>query len=102
MFALISFDTSGEIERIIKFGTEKFSDEREAIAVGVELGAGTWHSVLALTDGAILLELKAGPFNPSAAKEPAPWAPEEGTTEAVTYLQYLQHSVQAWSVADAS
>lgn len=99
MFALISFRDSGEIEQVVKFGTEKFVEEADAAAVGVELAAGTWHTVLALTEGAILLELKAGPFNPSAAKEPAPWAPEEGTAEATNYLRYLKHSVQPHLVA---
>lgn len=102
MFALISFGEFGKIERVVKFGTEKFVDEAEAIAIGVELSAGTWHTVLALTDEAILLELKAGPFDPGAAKEPAPWAPEEGSAEAVAYLRRLQHSVQSWPSVNAS
>jgi hypothetical protein len=43
--------------------------------------------------GSILLELKAGPFNPNAAKEPAPWAPEEGTSDGRDYLQRLRELI---------
>ena len=42
-------------------------------AAGVLVPAGTWHTVLALDDDAILFETKAGPFDPAAPKEPAPW-----------------------------
>jgi cupin fold WbuC family metalloprotein len=95
MFALVTFGDGGEIERIVKFGTEKFIEEGQAAAVGVELGAGTWHTVVALTDEAVLLEMKAGPFEPTAAKEPAPWAPEEGSADVEPYLRFLQRSVQS-------
>jgi len=101
MFALVSFDDGGEIAQIVKFGTEKFLDAG-VIGVGVELAAGTWHTVLALSDGAILLEIKAGPFNPVAAKEPAPWAPEEGSAEASSYWRHLRHSVESLSVPTAT
>jgi hypothetical protein len=50
----------------------------------------TWHTVLALTPGAVLLECKAGPFDPNAAKEQAHWAPEEGSSAAPGYLRELR------------
>ena len=43
--------------------------------------AGTWHTIIARVPDAVLLELKAGPYDQNAAKEPAPWAPEEQTPE---------------------
>lgn len=92
LFALVTFDPSGEIDGIIRFGSEKY-DDILAPNVGVELHPGVWHTVAALTDGAVLLEVKAGPFNPGAAKEFAPWAPEEGTDEAVHYMQSLRLAV---------
>jgi cupin fold WbuC family metalloprotein len=89
-FALITFDDAGAITNIVRFGTEKADS---ALPVGADLPPGTWHTIIALVAGAILLELKAGPFNPNAAKEPAPWAPEEGTPEGRAYLQRLRELI---------
>lgn len=55
----------------------------------VEIPAGAWHTVVSHSSGAVIFEAKAGPFLPHAAKEPAPWAPEEGTPEAASYLRHL-------------
>ena len=51
---------------------------------------GEWHTIVALTDAAILLEVKAGPFNIAAAKEAASWAADEGSDGAISYLRSLQ------------
>ena len=59
-------------------------------AAGVLVPAGTWHTVLALDDDAILFETRAGPFDPAAPKEPAPWAPAEGAAEAGAYFARLR------------
>ena len=88
LFALVVFDDEGKISRIEKFGTESWCGN-----VGVELSPGIWHTILALTPQAVALELKAGPFQPSAAKEAAPWAPEEGSRDAAGYLQFLRDAV---------
>ncbi|MDP2127578.1 MAG: WbuC family cupin fold metalloprotein [Pseudohongiella sp.] len=92
MFALISFDDNGAVHEIIRFATERYAVEHD-LAVGVGLTPGIWHTIVALQPGSILLELKAGPFNPQAAKEPAPWAPEEGTAEGASYLQALRERI---------
>jgi hypothetical protein len=42
-----------------------------------------------LVDESILFEVKSGPFDPSVAKEFAPWAPEEGTLESKEYAEQL-------------
>lgn len=88
MFALVLFDERGEFTRIERFGTEGRCDN-----AGVEVAPGTWHTVVALTEKAVLMELKGGPFLPSAAKEPALWAPEEGTDAAGEYLRSLQGAI---------
>jgi predicted O-linked N-acetylglucosamine transferase (SPINDLY family) len=49
--------------------------------------AGTWHTLLALTPDAVLLEGKAGPFDPQGPREFADWAPEEGMDEARVMLR---------------
>jgi cupin fold WbuC family metalloprotein len=92
LFALIIFDEDGEITRVSKFGTEKFLTEGIA-NVGVELTPAVWHTVLALVEDSILLEVKSGPFIASAAKEIAPWAPAEDSSEAAHYFNNLKKLV---------
>jgi len=88
-FALITFDDAGAILNIVRFGTETDA----TVPVGADLPPGIWHTIIALVAGSVLLELKAGPFNPNAAKEPAPWAPEEGTSNGREYLQRLRELI---------
>lgn len=90
MFALVIFDGAGAVQEVVRFGTEKYGQQVEGLSVGVDLPPGTWHTIIALVPEAVLLELKAGPFDSMAAKEPAPWAPEEGSVDALPYLQRLR------------
>jgi len=64
------------------------------VGVGVEITPCSWHTVIALTSGAILLEVKEGPFNPDFAKEYAYWAPVEGCADGDFYLQFLRELCQ--------
>lgn len=89
MLALITFDERGVPAPVVRFGTELYGRD-ERVDVGVEIPAETWHTVVALVPGSVLLELKAGPFDPAAAKEMAPWAPEEGSTQATGYFEELR------------
>ena len=79
----LTFDDRGEIVQ-----------QRRIVASGdcpvIVVEPREWHSVVALSETALLLEFKAGPFDPSAAKEPAAWAAEEGAATAVAYLRSLQ------------
>lgn len=99
MFALVVFDERGNVTYNTRFGTEKHAADGN-IPVVVELKPETWHTVLALSEGAVLLELKAGPFDPNAAKEFAEWAPDEGTAQAAEYLRALRKHVMARSATD--
>lgn len=58
--------------------------------LGIDVPHGTWHTVIALQPGTILFEAKAGPYRPLLPAEKAPWAPEEGAPEAVSYLEALR------------
>lgn len=93
LFALVTFDDGGGILEIIRFGTEKYGAPT-GLNVGVELPPGTWHTIIALEPDSVLLELKAGPFDPNAAKEPAPWAPEEQTPVGRAYLGELRRKLE--------
>ncbi len=89
LFALVTFDDGGEVQEIVRFGTELHGGHA-GINVGVDLPPGTWHTIIALVSGSVLLELKAGPFDSKAAKEPAFWAPEEGSDEARIFLERIR------------
>ena len=89
LFGFIMFTEKGLIESIILFGSEKYSEEL-SIASGLELTSGVWHTVVSLADNSILFEVKKGPFEPTLAKEFAPWAPKEGDKNANSYLMQLK------------
>ncbi|GAB3459630.1 hypothetical protein GCM10027321_17820 [Massilia terrae] len=89
-FALVLFDDSGAPRDIFIFGSGAQPVSPNA---GVELPPGSWHTVIALSEGAILFEVKAGPFRADAAKELAPWAPEEGSAEAPAYFERLRRQI---------
>ena len=90
LMALLSFDDQGVVVDVVRFGSEAFGPE---LAVGVELSANTWHTVVALVPGCVLLEVKAGPFDQSQPKDLAPWAPEEGSSLVPDYLMRLLEKV---------
>ncbi len=58
--------------------------------VGVDIPHGVFHAVVALESGTVFFEAKAGPYLPLSPEEKAPWAPLEGSGEAVVYLATLR------------
>jgi cupin fold WbuC family metalloprotein len=83
VMALVIFDDQGDLISVVRFGTERHG---ENMALGAEVTSSTWHTVIALEPGCILLEIKAGPFDPNEPKDLALWAPEEGSALARDYL----------------
>ena len=90
VMALVTFDDQGSVTKVLRFGTQSYGDE---MAVGAEVSSITWHTVIALEPRCVLLEVKAGPFDPNRPKNLAPWAPEEGCDEASAYLGRLLERV---------
>ena len=84
--ALLTFDDAGDVTTII--GLSPCSTTSRS-STAVEIPPNTWHTVLALETGCILLEVKAGPFNPDMPKELAVWAPEEESSYASIYIKKL-------------
>ena len=84
--ALITFDDVGSVTNVLRFGSEKHGC---GMAVGAEVASSAWHTVVALEPGSVLLEVKAGPFDPNQPKDLAPWAPEEGSEKAQGYMREL-------------
>ena len=79
---VVTFDDDGQIvsaEKVSHGGT----------ALGVDLPAGTWHTVFALEPGTVFFEAKAGPYQPLADDEKASWAPAEGDPAAPAFLARL-------------
>ncbi len=86
LMVLVTFDEQGMVTGVVSFGADRNS---ESFAVGVEVPANAWHTVIALEPGCVLLEVKAGPFDPNQPKDLAPWAPAEGSPAALAYLDKL-------------
>ena len=49
---------------------------------GIEIPAGLWHTIAAVSDNAVCYEVKPGPWDPVTDKEFASWAPPESDAEA--------------------
>lgn len=77
------FDDTGRITRRTRISA---GGGCPAIVVHV----GEWHTIVALSEAALLLETKGGPFDPSASKELANWVPDEGSIKVASYLLDLQ------------
>ena len=50
---------------------------------GVEIPAGTWHSIIVLEPDTVIYEIKQGPYAPIISSNIAPWAPIASDTEGV-------------------
>ena len=88
---LVVFDDTGKIT-----ACHPFAANQPSTAVGVEIPAYCWHTVVALEPGSILLEVKAGPFDPEMPKEMAPWAPEEGSEMGYSYHVALRSHAESF------
>jgi cupin fold WbuC family metalloprotein len=86
VMAIVTFDDQGAVTNVLRFGSEKYGVE---MAVGAEVSSSTWHTVIVLEPGCVLLELKAGPFDPNKPKVLAPWAPEENSAAARDYYDRM-------------
>ena len=86
VMAMMTFDDQGAVTNVLRFGSEKHGDEMTA---GAEVSSSTWHTVIALEPGCVLLEVKAGPFDPDQPKDLAKWAPEETSASAREYYDRM-------------
>jgi cupin fold WbuC family metalloprotein len=59
-------------------------------AFGVDIPAGVFHTVVALEEGTVFFEVKAGPYVPSAGDDVPAWAPAEGEPAAAAYEARLR------------
>jgi cupin fold WbuC family metalloprotein len=82
-FDVVTFDDAGGV-------TERYAVGDSTAGFGYETPSGTWHTLIAQTDGATFLEIKEGPYDPQTAAEFAPWAPPEGDAAVSAYLEELR------------
>ncbi len=90
-FAVVFFSNSGEVNNVCFLqsnGTKKNSCNI------IEIESTEWHTVVALKPNSILLEIKAGPFDPNYAKDFACWAPNENTIEMKCYFKDLKNKIK--------
>lgn len=80
---MVFFDECGKVtgQTLIEPGGE---------TVAVDIPHGVFHSVVALENGSVFFEAKAGPYLPLTPEERAPWAPPEGAPEGAVYLETLK------------
>jgi cupin fold WbuC family metalloprotein len=57
---------------------------------GIEIEPNTWHTVFPVTDNAVFLEVKEGPYTPTVNFDFAPWAPKEGNVDVPIFQRWLE------------
>jgi cupin fold WbuC family metalloprotein len=85
--AFFTFEDDGRVRDCLglEAGGERF---------GVDLAPGLYHGLVALAPDTVLYEVKNGPYAPANDKSFAPWAPEEGSPAAASYLARLREEYQ--------
>lgn len=80
MLGAVIFDEAGQVVSAVVLHPGQTAD----------VPHGTFHTWLALEDGTIFFETKAGPYVPLAPDEKAAFAPPEGDPRAPEYLAWLK------------
>ena len=87
-FVVLEFDEAGTVlSRTLLGAAESKSDEPNLSRL-LELAAGSWHAVLSLDSGAVIFEVKHGPYQPIAAADFAPWSPAADTPQAAAIMAW--------------
>lgn len=90
-FLTVLFEDDGSIDQVDYCGEAGQN-------VGAVIPIGRWHTVMPLSETAVIFEVKAGPFDPQRAKEFASWAPAENDPAADDYRMHLEARCTAWLV----
>ena len=87
---LLLFDKDGRVQ-------ERLELSPAGSLAGIEIPPNTWHTILPLTDDAVIIEVKEGPYNPSDPVDFALWAPAEGDDEVLKFLEWAHHASEGES-----
>ena len=79
---LLTFTSDGVVK-----GRTALSSQDVTVA---EIPGGEWHSVVFRAPAAVVLEVKAGPYEPLFDKEFAGWAPTEDDPSAARFVTWLE------------
>jgi cupin fold WbuC family metalloprotein len=87
---LLTFASDGKLELRLPLDPEGASI--------VEIPGGDWHTLIFHPPGAVVLEIKPGPYEPQLDKEFADWAPAEDDPAAPSFLAWLAGAAigEAW------
>ena len=80
-----SFDDDGTVQE----GDFILLDAKRGM-YGLDIRPCVWHTIFALDLDTVVFEVKPGPYDSLSDKRFAPWAPPEGSPEAVKYLMELE------------
>lgn len=80
-FVVLHFDAGGSVTDRVVLG---------AGSRVVETPAGGWHAVLSLEPGAVIFEVKHGPYAPIAESDYAPWSPAADTPGAAQLMAWYE------------
>lgn len=87
------FDAKGVLLEKITIGAGEST-------VGIEIPPKTWHTLLPITEDAVIFEVKEGPFTPSKPSDFASWAPAEGEPAVTSFLDWLADALPGDSFAE--
>lgn len=82
---LVLFTAEGEVQ-------EKISIAAGESVMGAEMPPGTWHTLYPVSEDAVFLELKTGPYTPAIPSDFAAWAPDEGETATQDFLHWVERA----------
>ena len=85
--AVVCYDDDGSVVRIVVSDCSL----RDNV---VSIPAGTWHSMVSLESGSVMLEIIEGPYDAVTHKKFAEWSPEEYTEDAVGFLEDLRSKIE--------
>ncbi len=81
-FDVLIFTSDGVVKSRVVLGSQGASV--------AEIAGGEWHSVVFHAPAAVVLEVKAGPYEPQLDKEFASWAPPENDPAAARFVSWLE------------
>lgn len=87
VICVLVFDQSGKVLERLQLNCG------EALSA-FELKPGTWHTLFPITDNAVMIEIKEGPYQPFDSADFAAWAPSEDDKSVTGFQQWLETAVE--------
>ncbi len=84
--AVVCYDDVGDVVKVVV-------SDCSAVDNVVSIPKGTWHSMVSLESGSVMLEILEGPYDAVTHKKFAEWSPEEYTEGAVGFLEDLRSKI---------